>query len=105
MPVRQADVVEVVLLSACTHTLLDGGDAGRDRLLCAEEPPLHRLHAGDDEERRRVVGRRDDRRRRPAHVTPLLEEGEEGFSELGARLHGASDSRYEVRRGNLTQMW
>jgi hypothetical protein len=87
VPVREADVVEVVLLPAGAHHLLHRRHAGRRRLLGAEEPALHRLHAGDDEQRRRVVGGRDDRRGRSAHVALLLEEGEEAFAKLGARAH------------------
>ena len=87
VPVREADVVEVVLLSPCPNDLLHRCHTRCGRLLEPEKPALHRLHTGDDEERGRVVCGRDHRCRWPAHVTPLLEEGEKALAQLGGGAH------------------
>ena len=87
MPVRQADVVEVVLLAAGADRLLRRRHKWRGRRLLAEEPALHRLHPGDDEQGRRVVCRREDRGRGPAHMPLLLEEGEKSLAELVGGAH------------------
>ena len=87
MPVRQTDVVEVVLLASGTHRLLGRSHTRRGRRLQAEEPALHRLHPRDDEKRRGVVGRRDHGCRRAAHMALLLEEGEKLLAKLGRGTH------------------
>ena len=87
---RQPDLVEVGVLAARAQDLLDGREARRGRVLLAGEVRLQRLHPGRDEERRGVLGRRDQRPRREAHVTSLLEEGEEALAQLCGRLHGSS---------------
>ena len=85
----RADVVEIGVLATGAHHLLRGDDARRRRRFGAEEPLLHRLHAGDDEQCRRVVGRRNQRRRRTAKVSLRLEVREKPLAELGGRTHQA----------------
>ena len=84
-----ADLLEVGVLAAGPHALLHGGGPGERRLLLAEEVGLERHHARHREEQVGVV--RDEAGRRHDRVAPLLEEREEGATELvgGHGVHGA----------------
>src|SRR5215217_292687 len=76
MPVRRADVVEVVVLAAHAHDLLArGGALVRPRFL-AEEHVLELVHSGVREQQGRVVARHE---RRAGHdlMAVLLEVLEE----------------------------
>src|SRR5260370_40373670 len=63
MPGGMADVLEVVVLAACTHALLRGGSALIGPLLQSGEDVLELDHAGIGEQQCRIVAR-DERARR-----------------------------------------
>ena len=90
VPVGAADVVEVVVLAAGAHALLDRGGAGVRRVLVAHEVGLERDHARVGEQERVVV--RDQAGGRHRGVAA----GREEVEECGAQFIGSS------RRGHGT---
>ena len=80
---------EITVLASGAHAFLHGGGSGERRELLTEEVGLERHHAGHGEQQVGVV--RDETRGRDDGVTALLEEPEEGATELigSSRTHGA----------------
>ena len=99
VPRRVADVLEVVVLAACTHAALGARRSHVAAGLLAEEHVLELHHAGVGEQQRRVVARHQ--RARGHHgVAMALEEVQECGPQLGAAhaagglLHLAHDSMF-----------
>src|SRR5207249_2087249 len=90
----EADVLEIVVLSARAHALLAGGGAAVVAALAAGEDVLELVHAGVGEEQRRVV-LGNERGALHSLVPPLLEEAEEGLTDFYAGLgrHGGGKIR------------
>ncbi len=100
MPGGMADVLEVVVLAACTHALLRGGSALIGPLLQSGEDVLELDHAGIGEQQCRIVAR-DERARRDDLVPVAREILEERGADVVGGLHGqilALSSRHT--RGN-----
>ncbi len=81
MPRGEANVVQIVVLSARPHALLRAGGAGVVALLPAGEHVLELHHPGVGEEKRRVILGNEGGRSHAA-VPSLLEETQECFAKL-----------------------
>ena len=86
VPVGAADVVEVVVLAAGAHALLDRGGAPVRRRLVTDEVGLERDHPRVREQQGVVV--RDQARRRHRGVAALREEVEKGGAQLVGGAYG-----------------
>ena len=87
VPGGASNLIEVVVLAAGPHALLDGDGPREGGRLLAREVRLERHHAGHREQQGRIVG--DQAGRGMVGVAPLDEEVDEGLSDLrrGHRLH------------------
>ena len=94
VPLRAADVVEVVVLATGAGALLGADGALVGRLLVADEVRLERHHAGDVEQHGRIV--RDETRRRHGRMTLGREEVAERVAEFvrAHRLHRAESQEW-----------
>ena len=100
MPVRVADLLEIVMLSAGADALLHRRRAAAEVGLFLSEKDLLELdHPGVREEQRRVV-RRHERGARPDGVLVLLKVGEKSRADLGG-LHA---SEYTPRSTTATSL-
>ena len=93
VPVRAADLIQVVVLPARAEARLDADDARARRLLGAQEVRLELLHACGDEERGLIVRGRDQRVRGHAQMTALFVELLERLAQLVRRHRHANSVR------------
>ena len=94
-----ADVFQVVVLAAGTHTLLAGGGAGIGALFQAQEAVLELVHACVGEQQGRIV-RRNQRAGSDTGVPFFFEEAQEGFTDFCAfhrDIHGIRRPRQSRR--------
>src|SRR5262249_20545002 len=86
VPVREADVLEIVVLAAGADALLRSGCAVVVALLETEKDVFELVHPGVGEQKSGIV-LRDQRRRMDALVPLLLEETQEDLANVGTGRH------------------
>src|SRR6478752_3209092 len=91
MPVRGADVVEVVMLARHAHDLLACRRARIVALLAAEQCVFELVHAGVREEERGVIARHKRRATHDAMAARLEELQKRGSDFVGS--HSTNDTR------------
>ena len=97
-----ADVLQIVVLAAGTHTLLAGGSAGIGALFQAEETVLELVHPRVGEQQGRII-RRNQRTGGHTGVPLLFEEAEEGFTDFCA-FHSGLPGELRAKNADKTRI-